>query len=378
MKLIIKSKFNDQYLLIKNKLNNNEREIIKMEKVVFTTGGTGGHIYPALSIAKKIRQKNIDTLFIGTQHRMEKDIVPRENFRFIGLDVFPLKSLKSILKMMRATISTIRLLKKEKPTRIIAFGNYITIPVLIAANVLKIPYYLQEQNHTMGQANKWFYKGAKKVFIAFENTLDNIKEKYKSKFVVTGNPLREEFYEKDKKKERKKLGIKEDERVILVIGGSLGAKNINEAIVKKWKTITEDERIRLFWATGKDNYEASTYRIRDFGKAVVEPYFENVPELMAASDIVICRAGASTISELIQLEKPSVLIPYDFVGQKENADVLEYANGAKIFTNETAENAVDEALSIVRQASMLEFMSKNVKTLKKGNSAEIIVREMGL
>ena len=349
-----------------------------MEKVVFTTGGTGGHIYPALSIAKKNRQKNIDTLFIGTQHRMEKDIVPRENFRFIGLDILPLKSLKSIFKMIGATISTIKLLKKEKPTRIIAFGNYITIPVLITANVLRIPYYLQEQNHTMGQANKWFYKGAKKVFIAFGNTLDNIKEKYKSKFVVTGNPLREEFYEKDKKEERKKLDIKEDEKVILVIGGSLGAKNINDAIVKKWKTISEDKRIRLFWATGKDNYEASTYKIRDFGTAVVKPYFENVPELMAAADIVICRAGASTISELIQLEKPSVLIPYDFVGQKENAEVLEYANGAKIFTNETVEKAIDEALSIVRQASMLEFMSKNVKTLKKGNSAEIIVREMGI
>ena len=349
-----------------------------MEKVVFTTGGTGGHIYPALSIAKKIRQKNIDTLFIGTRHRMEKDIVPRENFRFIGLDVLPLKSLKSIFKMIGATVSAIRLLKKEKPARIIAFGNYITIPVLIAANVLKIPYYLQEQNHTMGQANKWFYKGAKKVFIAFGNTLDNIKKKYKSNFVVTGNPLREEFYEKDKKEERKKLGIKEDERVILVIGGSLGAKNINEAIVKKWKTILEDKRIRLFWATGKDNYEASTCKIRDFGTAVVEPYFENVPELMAAADIVICRAGASTISELIQLEKPSVLIPYDFVGQKENAEVLEYVNGAKIFTNETVESAIDEALSIVRQASMLQFMSENVKSLKKGNSAEIIVREMGL
>ena len=349
-----------------------------MEKVVFTTGGTGGHIYPALSIAKKIREKNIDTLFIGTKHRMEKDIVPRENFRFIGLDVLPLRSLKSIFKMIAATISTIKLLKKEKPTKIIAFGNYITIPVLVAANVLKIPYYLQEQNHTMGQANKWFYKGAKKVFIAFGNTLDRIKDKYKNKFVVTGNPLREEFYEKERKEERRKLNIKDDEKVLLVIGGSLGAKNINEAILKKWKTISEDKRIRLFWATGKDNYEASNCKIRDFGTAVVEPYFENVPELMTAADIVICRAGASTISELIQLEKPSILIPYDFVGQKENADVLEYVNGAKIFTNETVEKAIDEALSIVRQASMLEFMSENVKSLKKGNSAEIIVSEMGL
>ena len=349
-----------------------------MKKVVFTTGGTGGHIYPALSIAKKVREKGGEVLFIGTKHRMEKDLVPKENFRFIGLDVFPLKSPSSLIKMIKATFQTIKLLKKEKPTEIVGFGNYITIPVLLAAIVLKIPYYLQEQNCTMGQANKYFYKMAKKVFIAFENTLPNIPEKYRSKFVVTGNPLREEFYGKNKAEERKKLNIKDDEKVILVIGGSLGAKNINEAILKKWKTLSSDREIRLFWATGKDNYEASTYRIRDFGTAVVEPYFENVPELMAASDIVICRAGASTISELIQLEKPSVLIPYDFVGQKENADVLEYVNGAKIFTNETVEKAIDETLSIVRQASMLEFMSENVRTLKKGNSAEIIVNEMGL
>ena len=349
-----------------------------MKKVVFTTGGTGGHIYPALSIARKLREKNTEVLFIGTKHRMEKELVPNENFKFIGLDVLPLRSIISFFKMAGAIFKTIGILKKEKPTEIIGFGNYITIPVLVAAIVLRIPYYLQEQNCTMGQANKYFYKMAKKVFIAFENTLPNIPEKYRSKFVVTGNPLREEFYGKNKAEERKKLNIKDDEKVILVIGGSLGAKNINEAILKKWKTLSSDGEIRLFWATGKDNYEASTYRIRDFGTAVVEPYFENVPELMAASDIVICRAGASTISELIQLEKPSVLIPYDFVGQKENADVLEYVNGAKIFTNETAEEAIDEALSIVGQASMLEFMSENVRTLKKGNSAEIIVNEMGL
>ena len=151
-----------------------------MEKVVFTTGGTGGHIYPALSIAKKVREKGIDTLFIGTKHRMEKDIVPKENFRFVGLDVLPLRSIKSVFKMMKATMDTIKLLKKEKPTKIIAFGNYITIPVLVAANVLRIPYYLQEQNHTMGQANKWFYKGAKKVFVALKIRLKVLRKNIKA------------------------------------------------------------------------------------------------------------------------------------------------------------------------------------------------------
>ena len=214
-----------------------------MKKVIFTTGGTGGHIYPALSIAKKLREKNTDILFIGTKHRMEKELIPNENFKFIGLDILPLKSIISFFKMAGAVFKTIGILKKEKPTEIIGFGNYITIPVLVAAIVLRIPYYLQEQNCTMGQANKYFYRWAKKVFIAFENTLDSVPEKYKSKFIVTGNPLREEFYNKNKNEERKKLEIGGDEKVILVIGGSLGAKSINEAVVKNWEKIILDEKI---------------------------------------------------------------------------------------------------------------------------------------
>lgn len=349
-----------------------------MKKVVFTTGGTGGHIYPALSIAKEMRDENIDVLFIGTSHRMEKELVPKENFRFIGLDVLPLNSPISIIKMIIAIVKTIKILKKEKPTEVIAFGNYITIPVLVAAKILKIPYYLQEQNCTMGMANKYFYKQAKKVFIAFENTLDSIEEKYKNKFVVTGNPLRKEFYTIDQQKERENLGLLENEKGIMVIGGSLGAKNINEAIIKKWKTITEDQNVKLFWATGKNNFEESTSRIRDFKNVVVKPYFDNAANIMAACDLIICRAGASTISELIELEKPSILIPYDFVGQKENADVLEFINAAKIFTNDEVELALEEALTLVKQNDMLQFMKENVKKLKKGNAVNIIIKEMEL
>lgn len=344
-----------------------------MEKIVFTTGGTGGHIYPALSIAKKVRENGMEVLFIGTKHRMEKDLVPKENFKFVGLDVIPLKSISSVFKMLSSTFKTIKLLKEEKATKIIGFGNYITIPVLLAAKFLKIPYYLQEQNCTMGMANKYFYKGAKNVFIAFENTLDSIESKYKDKFIVTGNPLREEFYTKNKENERQKLGIANDEKAILVIGGSLGAKNINEAIVKNWKNILEDEKIKLFWGTGKDNFEEATQRIREYGKATVKPYFDNAADLMSAADLVICRAGASTISELIQLEKPAILIPYDFVGQKENADVMEFVNGAKIFSNEEVEKGVQEALILAKNTEMLNFMSENIKKLKKGNASEIIL-----
>ena len=349
-----------------------------MKKVIFATGGTGGHIYPALSIAEKLREKNVEVLFIGTKHRMEKDIIPRENFKFIGLDVLPIKSITSIYKIIVSIFKAIGVLRREKPTEIIGFGNYITIPVLTAAILLRIPYYLQEQNSTMGQANKYFYKWARKVFIAFENTKESIPEKYREKFVVTGNPLRKDFYIKNKEKERELLGISPLEKVILVIGGSLGAKSINDAIAQKWKSIVEDKEIKMFWGTGKNNFEETTSRIHNFGNSVVKPYFDNVADIMSAADLVICRAGASTISELIQLEKPSILIPYDFVGQKENADALEYIDASRIFTNEQAEKAIEEALILAKQEEILKFMQDNLKKLKKGNAADLIIKEMEL
>ena len=161
------------------------------EKIIFTTGGTGGHIYPALAIAKEFKKRGSSILFVGTKHRMEREIVPNEGYNFIGLDVLPLRSIKSFIKMLKAIKEALRIVKNEKPTKVIGFGNYISIPILVAAKIKKIPYYLQEQNSTMGMANRYFYKGSQKTFLAFDNTLDNIAPAYNDKYAVTGNPLRE-------------------------------------------------------------------------------------------------------------------------------------------------------------------------------------------
>ena len=346
------------------------------EKIIFTTGGTGGHIYPALAIAKEFKKKGASILFVGTKHRMEREIVPSEGYEFIGLDVLPLRSIKSFIKMLKAIKEAVGIVKNEKPTKIIGFGNYISIPILVAAKIKKIPYYLQEQNSTMGMANRYFYKGSQKTFLAFENTLDNIAPKYKDKFVVTGNPLREKFYSIDKYIEREKLGITCKEKMLFVIGGSLGAKNINQGILKNLEKITIENNIKLFWGTGKENYDEINGRIRKRHNLIVKPYFENAAEIMAASDLVISRAGASTISELIQLEKPALMIPYDFVGQKENADVLEFVNGGKMYTNDEVQEAIEEAICLIKEPDMLEFMGLNIKSIKKGNATENIIKNM--
>lgn len=348
-----------------------------MDKIIFITGGTGGHIYPALSVANKMKEKGADILFIGSKHRMEKELVPKEGFRFIGIDVLPLKSIKSIFKMTKSIIQSIKILKKEKPSMVIGFGNYITIPVLIAAYLLKIPYYLQEQNCIMGKANKYFYRKAKKVFLAFESTLDDIPEKYKEKFIVTGNPLREEFYNIDNDKIKKKLGVTVNQKILLVLGGSLGSQNINNELlnfIKKNNDIYKN--IKIFWSTGQAHYKDIKNRLLSYPFIEVQPYFDNIPELMSIADLVMCRAGASTISELIQLEKPSVLIPYDYVGQKENADVLEFVNATKTYPDSNVSDAIKEAFTLIHQNEILDFMKENLKKLKKGNVSEKIVKEM--
>jgi UDP-N-acetylglucosamine transferase subunit ALG13 len=140
--------------------------------------------------------------------------------------------------------------------------------------------------------------------------------------------------------------------------------------------ITIENNIKLFWGTGKENYDEINGRIRKRHNLIVKPYFENAAEIMAASDLVISRAGASTISELIQLEKPALMIPYDFVGQKENADVLEFVNGGKMYTNDEVQEAIEEAICLIKEPDMLEFMGLNIKSIKKGNATENIINSM--
>ncbi|WP_068448940.1 undecaprenyldiphospho-muramoylpentapeptide beta-N-acetylglucosaminyltransferase [Caviibacter abscessus] len=344
-----------------------------MKRVVLTTGGTGGHIYPAISLAKSLKEEGYEVTFIGTCHRMEKDIVTNAGYDFIGLDVVPLRSVKSILKMISAIFQARKILKEKNIDMVIGFGNYISIPSIIAAKLLNKTIYLQEQNVLMGLANKYGYRFAKKVFLAYKTSLNYIPKKYHHKFIVTGNPLRHEFYTAIKSKNREKLEISEHEKVIFVMGGSLGAKPINEAIIKNIEKINEKQNLKFYWSTGESLFKETYAKIKNLKNIILMPYFENACELMSAADLVICRAGASTISELLQLKKPSVMIPYSFVGQKENAEMLEYADATKTFTNEQAVEAIDVALNLCYQDDKLEFMIDNISKLDTGNAVENII-----
>lgn len=346
------------------------------KKIAFTTGGTGGHIYPALSVAKEYEKLGGTPIFIGTSHRMEKDIIPDNGYTFYGLDVIPLRSIKSLWKLTTAIFQSISILRKEKVDAIIGFGNYISLPTIIAGKILRKPIYLQEQNVVMGMANKYMYKGAKKTFLAFARTKLDIDKKYLSKMIVTGNPLREEFYNITKENARKELNRHIDDKIICIMGGSLGAKNINESVLSKLSKILEKKNLYIYWSTGKELYKDIVNRVESDPHLIISEYFENAHIVMAATDVIICRAGASTLSEIIELKIPSLLIPYNFVGQKENADVLEYLDATKIYNNDEVEEAIEEALRLINDEQKLNFMKNNLNNINYGNAGKIIAKDI--
>lgn len=352
-----------------------------LKKVILTTGGTGGHIYPALSVAEGLRKKGVDVLFVGTNIRMEKDIVPKAGFRFIGLNIAPPRTFKNILGYIKGVFQGIKLVAQEKPDAIIGFGNYISIPVLVGGIFFRRKIYLQEQNANLGGTNKIFYRFAKKIFLAFEKTYDDIPMKYQQKCMVTGNPLREEIYLVKTIEERKRLKVEENEKVLLITGGSLGAKEINEAVLKNWERILEDRNIRLYWATGEKNYDEIVRNInRTKIQDTVRPYFDNMINIMAAADLVVCRAGALTISEIIQLGKPSVIIPYNSikVGQYANGKLLEEVGAALMYKNSEASLAIEKALELLEHKNELEMMKINIRNLKKENAVEKTIESLDI
>lgn len=287
-------------------------------KVLISGGGTAGHINPAIAIAKRLQKEyNADILFVGKESGLEKTLVPKEGFDIKYIDVeglvrkLTLKNIAVAAKYMRAISNAKKIIRAFAPDVVVGTGGYVCAPVLTAAHALKIPVLVHEQNVFPGMTVKMAARFADCVAISFEDTMRYVSEKAKKACVLTGNPLRENMLELSYEAARRALGITDDTPFVVTVGGSLGAKTINQALVEILQ-MDEDINFRLLGGTGQRFYDEVLQQVDktklDETKKIV-PYIYNMDQVLPAADLVIARSGAITVSELCALGRPAILIP---------------------------------------------------------------------
>lgn len=353
-------------------------------------GGTGGHIFPALSIANEIRRRypEAEILFVGAEGRMEMERVPAAGYEIKGLPVCGfdrkhlLRNVKVLFKLWKSIRLAKKILKDFKPDIAIGVGGYASGPMLKAAQKKGIPTLLQEQNSYAGVTNKLLAKNAKRICVAYEGMERFFTE---DKIVLTGNPVRRNLLECNATQEeaRKAMGIDPEKATILIIGGSLGARTVNESIIgglEKLGAAADD--VQVVWQTGKFYDQQCKEALAKSGvKNVIQmPFISNMDMAYRAADLVISRAGASSISELQLLGKPSILVPSPNVAedhQTKNALALANRDAAIMVTDaEAPEKLVDAMLATVNDEDKLHSLSANVLRMALLNSAERIVDEV--
>lgn len=359
-------------------------------RVIVSGGGTGGHIFPAISIANAIKQQHpeAEILFVGAQGRMEMQRVPAAGYKIEGLSVRglirPLWSPKNIGVMMDFLKSKRRvkdILREFKPQVAVGVGGYASAPTLNAASSMGIPCLIQEQNSYAGVTNKSLAKKARKVCVAYSGM-----ERFfpADKIIMTGNPVRQNLLDiaVTKEEARQSLGLNPHKRTVLIIGGSLGARTINESVLNHLDAIRQSD-VQFVWQTGKYYSESIQEALRKTDAVEnlkVMDFISNMDNAYAAADIVVSRAGASSISELCLLGKPSILVPSPNVAedhQTKNALALSTKDAAIFVADKDAKDKlISIALETVSDDKKLASLSENVKKLAFHNSADMIAEEV--
>ena len=359
-------------------------------KVIISGGGTGGHIFPALSIANAIRElcPEAEILFVGAQGRMEMKRVPDAGYKIVGLPVRgflrPLwkpGNIGILLDYIRSLSLAKKLLREFQPQVAVGVGGYASSAALGAANSLGIPTLLQEQNSFAGLANKKLARRASKICVAYEHM-----ERFfpADRIMITGNPVRQSLLEcKLAKSEAvEKLGFDPVRPVVLIIGGSLGAKTINESVMQNLQSIGQS-RVQFVWQTGGYYYEDIKHRLTEQGcpqNLKVTDFISHMDEAYRAADLVISRAGASSISELCLLGKPSILVPSPNVAedhQTHNAMALVNKKAAILVRDADArERLIPLAIQTALDIPTLQQLAANAKAMGLPNSARIIAEEV--
>lgn len=358
---------------------------MKNLKFILSGGGTGGHIYPAIAIANELKTRfpDCEILFVGAKDKMEMQKVPQAGYKIKGLwiagiqrrltfdnSLFPVKLLDSLLKS-RTIISDF------KPNVVIGTGGFASGPLLRVAGFAGIPTVIQEQNSYPGITNKWLSRKASKICVAYENLEQFFP---KNKIVLTGNPVRQDLIDiKNKKKEaREYFKLAEDKKVLLVLGGSLGARRINQLIAKELVNFTS-QNVQVIWQCGKlyfDEYQ----RYNDNENVQVLSFIDRMDLVYAVADIVISRAGASSVSELCIVGKPVVFIPSPNVAedhQTKNAKAIVDKGGALMVKEGELDTQFSTTFNnLLNDGELQKSLSENIGKLARVNATKDIVDEI--
>lgn len=361
---------------------------MKIERVILSGGGTGGHIFPALSIANEIKRRypDCEILFVGALGRMEMERVPAAGYQIIGLPVmgFPRKPSPKIVKFFASLMKSAKMARTIvddfKPQIAIGVGGYASGPLLRAAAKKGIPTLIQEQNSYAGITNKLLSKKVKSICVAYENM-----ERFfpKEKIILTGNPVRANLIQNklEKSEAAKYFELKGNDKVILIVGGSLGARSINDAILNSIDQISKSG-VQVIWQTGAFYFENIQSKLKGVKPAnlQIHKFLTRMDLAYSIADVVISRAGAGTISELCLVGMPSVLVPSPNVSedhQTKNAMALVNKNAAiMVRDNEANESLFAVALEIVNNPDKCEKLSEKIMTLAKPEATKTIVDEV--
>ena len=357
-------------------------------RIIISGGGTGGHIFPAVSIANAIKAKRPDAkvLFVGAKGRMEMQRVPAAGYEIKGLPICGfdrkhlLKNFAVLFRIWKSQRMAKKIIKDFKPMAAVGVGGYASGPTLNVCASKGIPCLIQEQNSYAGVTNKLLAKKAQKICVAYEGM-----ERFfpADKIIMTGNPVRQNVLSTTLTKEeaRKKFGLDPEKKTILLVGGSLGARTINESVLQNLDII-EKSGVQFIWQTGKYYHESIVNQLKgkDLPMLKVTDFISDMGAAYQAADLVISRAGASSISEFCLIGKPVILVPSPNVAedhQTKNAMALVNKDAA-IYVKDADAPAVliKKAVGIVENAQKLASMSENIKKLGLKNSADVIADEV--
>jgi len=359
-----------------------------MKKVIISGGGTGGHVFPAIAIAMALKEKipDIDILFVGAKGKIEMEKVPEAGFKIIGLSIsgfqrkLSMKNLVVVFKLMKALVKSRMILSSFKPDVVIGVGGYASGPVLRVAASMGIPTLIQEQNSFPGITNRLLAKSASTICVAYEGL-----EKFfpKEKIVLTGNPVRDTILNSKSNRDAAFMhfGIDNTKKIILVLGGSGGAKQINESITCSLKRIALNRNVQVIWQTGRAYFDYANIYLSKFGAINVFP-FEFISRMdlaYLAADVIISRAGAMTISELCIVGKPAILVPSPNVTedhQTKNAMSLVDKSAAFLISDTDAkEKVIGLALELLANDEISVRLRENILKMGIRDAASRIANE---